>query len=420
MKIKKIILFLNAFLVAFATLSMQSCDPAEDADFIWPSHNTTGFPGDRQGNEESRHVLLVYQAGFNTLSSYMEEDYDDLLSGYLPVDHHSRADNILLVYRQTCSEIGDYTGELSSHLIKLNSTADGTVVADTLASYGSDVISADSKTLHMVLQDVKRMFPAKSYGMVFSSHATGWLPAGATTNYHTISKSPERSVGQTQTGTPGSYLCYEMDIKNFAKAFPMKFEYILFDACLMGCVEVAYEIKDICGLVGFSTTEVLADGYEYGTLCERLLKGSTPDPVGVVSDFYAQYEGTPLPYCTASVVDCTEIDHLAQTCSGLFEKYRSQIRSVNPSDVQGFFRFNWHWFYDLKDILVQSGISSEDLAELQEALDECVVFDKATANFLSFKIRTHCGMSMYLPADGSAQMNVYYRELAWNKATNLL
>ncbi|MCQ2145772.1 MAG: clostripain-related cysteine peptidase [Bacteroidales bacterium] len=428
MRIKNIIFCLKAALTVLVGTAVLSCDPKEDADFIGPEHNSTGIPGDRVGDEESRHVLLIYQAGFNTLSSYMEDDYEDLLKGYLPVDHHSRADNVLLVYRQTCSTYGNYTEELSSHLIKLNSTPDGRVVADTLMTYGGDVISADSQTLRTVLEDVKTLFPAKDYGMVFSSHATGWLPAGATVNYRTISKgpersagaSPERSVGQTQTGYSGSYLCYEMDLKNFAKAFPMKFDYILFDACLMGCVEVAYEIKDICDIVGFSPTEVLADGFVYSTLTQRLLKGSNPDPIGVISDFYAQYEGSSSPYCTASVVDCSKMDRLAEVCSRLFEKYRSQIRNVSPSRVQGYFRFNWHWFYDLKDILVQSGISPEDLEELQEVLDDCVIYDEATPQFLGFPIRTHCGMSMYLPSNGSAQMSVYYRELAWNKATNLL
>lgn len=423
--LKKIVesCILAAIFISFAAVA-TSCDPTESEECPWPDSNsshTAKAPSSRYGGEESRHVLLVYLAGFNTLSSYMDDDYEDLLSGYLPVDHHNRADNILLVYSQTCSRSGDYTEELKSHLIKLNSTAGGKVIADTLRTYGSDYISADSKTVRTVLEDVKCLFPAKSYGMVFSSHATGWVPAGYTTDYRTISKAPERSVGQTQTGTSGSYLCYEMDLKNFAKAFPMKFEYILFDACLMGCVEVAYELKDVCSLVGFSPAEVLADGYDYSTLSERLLKGSTPDPVAVVDDFFKHYESSQSsPFCTASVVDCSNMEPLVDVCSELFEKYRNRIKTLNPGSVQGYFRFGWHWYYDLEDIIRQAGASTEEMAKLRNALDQCVVYDKATPKFISFNIRTHCGMSMYLPSDGNAYLNTYYRDFAWNKATNLL
>ena len=39
-------------------------------------------------------------------------------------------------------------------------------------------MAADPSTLREVLGFVKDNFPAKGYGMVFSSHGSGWLPAG--------------------------------------------------------------------------------------------------------------------------------------------------------------------------------------------------------------------------------------------------
>ena len=37
-----------------------------------------------------------------------------------------------------------------------------------------------------------------------------------------------------------------------------------------------------------------------------------------------------------------------------------------------------------------------------------------------FDINTFCGLSMYLPADGSAHLDNYYRTLSWNRATGLV
>ena len=113
--------------------------------------------------------------------------------------------------------------------------------------------------------------------MIFSSHATGYLPSGYYTApysykfqdksgmmyrggyrafqsqpvpYHAPEHDPSlpevKSIGQDQVGNYGSYQSYEIEIEDFAKALPMKMEYILFDACLMGGVEVAYEIREKC------------------------------------------------------------------------------------------------------------------------------------------------------------------------------
>ena len=52
--------------------------------------------GGREVREESRNVLLLYSAGFNSLSGYLEEDIRDLLSGELPSE--GRIKDVLLVY----------------------------------------------------------------------------------------------------------------------------------------------------------------------------------------------------------------------------------------------------------------------------------------------------------------------------------
>ena len=105
----------------------------------------------------------------------------------------------------------------------------------------------------------------------------------------------------------------------------------------------------------------------------------------------------------------------------MFEKYRAQIASVNPSKVQGYFRGNRHWFYDLKDILTVAGISAEDTAVLDKVLAACTLYKNATPQFMNeFPIRAYCGLSMYLPADGSAYLDNAYKELVWNQATALV
>ena len=69
---------------------------------------------------------------------------------------------------------------------------------------------------------------------------------------------------------------YEMNIEDFAAAIPMKMDYIIMDACLMGGIEVAYALKDKCDRIIFSQAEVIGDGLcEYDTMASRLLAGGS-------------------------------------------------------------------------------------------------------------------------------------------------
>ena len=191
----------------------------------------------------------------------------------------------------------------------------------------------------------------------------------------------------------------------------------------MGGVETAFEMKDVCDVIAFSQTEVLAQGFDYKTMTAHLLQSRPALPEKVCSDYYEYYAAQTGVYqsATISLIDCRKLDPLAMVCKELFEKYRAQIASVNPSKVQGYFRDNKHWFYDLKDILTVAGIDAEDTAVLDKALAACTLYKNATPQFMNeFPIRAYCGLSMYLPADGSAYLDNAYKELVWNQATALV
>ena len=150
-----------------------------------------------------------------------------------------------------------------------------------------------------------------------------------------------------------------MNIEDFAAAIPMKMDYIIMDACLMGGIEVAYALKDKCDRIIFSQAEVMGDGLcEYDTMASRLLAGGSPDYMGFCEDSYQHYAapGASEPYTTISMIDCTRLDGLADVCAGIFSSCRSQLAAVKPGQVQGYFRFNKHWFYDLEDIFVKAGV----------------------------------------------------------------
>lgn len=290
-----------------------------------------------------------------------------------------------------------------------------------------------------VLETVKGLYPHASYGMVFSSHGSGWLPSGYySTGKITAGTAGLQAVPYIDPNSDGSMPrvksigidnitsrnTYEMEIETFAQALPMKFDYIIIDACLMGCVEVAYALKDKCDKLVFSQAEVLEDGLcDYTTLTQRVLRPAVPDLYNLCEDSYQHYKNQDDPIyrsLTISMIDCTRLDGLAESCKLLFSKYRNQISLVNAANVQGYFRARKHWFYDLTDILRQSGIPEADMAGYNKAMSDCVLYNAATDTFINFDIRTHCGLSMYLPADGNSELDEFYKTLSWNKASGLV
>ncbi|MCQ2143554.1 MAG: hypothetical protein MJY56_05745, partial [Bacteroidales bacterium] len=50
----------------------------------------------------------------------------------------------------------------------------------------------------------------------------------------------------------------------------------------------------------------------------------------------------------------------------------------------------------------------------------CVLYEAHTPVFLSVRLNTSCGLSMYLPSMGNRTLSAHYRTLAWNKATGLV
>lgn len=403
---------------------------------------TPSISKDRETGNDTRKVLLLYSAGVNSLNSYLSSDIRDICSGWLPKSR--RTDDVLLIYSHIATK--GYNTRYNPTLTRVYTDNAGSIHKDTLMTYPEETISSSALQLNTVLTYIKDRFPAKSYGMIFSSHATGYLPSGyynqASDDIFTLQSrrmsglqppvpvpyiEPEhdpslpmvKSIGQDVFGSAS----YEMELAHFAKAIPMKMDYILFDACLMGGIEVAYELKEKCSRFGASQTEVLAEGFNYTMLTTHLLQNTTADPKSVCEDYFMQYDvqNGINRSATISLVDCDRLDQLADLCRELFERYRTGMDEIIPSNVQRYFRFNKHWFYDLESIMKEAGASETDMARLQEALDECIIYKGNTPSFMgAFDIKTFSGLSMYLPCNGSLFLDEHYKTLKWNEATGLV
>lgn len=368
-------------------------------------------------------VTIMYAAAMSNLSPSIYQDVEEISNGMLP---SKQSGDIFLVYSHFPVKYGYYDLPSAPVLFRAWRDPDGTSHRDTLITYPTTDISSSAPVMNKVLSDVRELFPAPHYALIISSHGKGWIPTDyQEDNSYYFSPSP----GQQEEAVPFTReLCIEMvpgsgiNVDDLPSAIPMKMDYIVLDACLMGTIETAYELRDKCDLLLFSPTEVLTDGLMYDTMAPLITNIHTPDVKSVAKQYFDHYNSMYGSYRSATItlVDCKALEPLSQVCRTLISKHSAAIRALDPDTVQHYFYNTLHWFFDMRDIFQQAGVPEAEMAQLDAALSDAVIYEAHTDQFLGLQLKRVCGLSMYLPYPKLTELNQYYRGLAWNKATGLI
>ena len=200
-------------------------------------------------------TIIIYMAADNDLSEDAWDNIREIQDGY----RESGAN--LLVFIDSAED--------APHILKI-----GRGSSTRVKTY-PEFNSADAAQMERVLNDIVEMYPAASYGLVLWSHGTSWLPAG----------SHLKSFGEDNGR--------QMNITALASSLPIRFDFILMDACLMGSVEVAYELRNKTDFIIASPTEIIYTGFPYVQIISELLRAK-PDFDKVAEEyinFYNQLSG---------------------------------------------------------------------------------------------------------------------------------
>jgi cyanate lyase len=408
----KNILNFNGFLTVLTLAAAVSC--SEMTPFPDTDHSTARREG-VEGLGYSK-VLIVCCEGYNNLSSDIKNNISQIAEGYLPAKNDRQA---LIVYEHNARGDFDWTTPTAPVIYHMYDHY-GQVVRDTIKTWPTDAIMVSADMIRDILTTVKKEFPSPSYGLLYSSHSTGWLPTGY--SYGGGDASPMKKISPSWIGAQfdgSSSNSYSVDIKDFAEALPVHLSYIVFDCCLMGGVETTYDLRNKVDYIIASPTEVMSYGYNYHTLTSRLLAPEEPDLQGVCEDFYDKLASS--SYLTVGLYDCSQMDTLARACRKIFDAHPDAVLSVNPRSVQSY-NYSYSYHYDFRDIIAKMGAGDEELAEIDAILSELVLYKAATPTFITTTINpdTFSGISMYLPSSYWPTLNSLYRETAWNQDTHLL
>ena len=348
-------------------------------------------------------TIIVYLCGDNSLSSEISQKIESLQQGMKQI---GTTNNLLIVY-------ADYRDQMPE-LLKI--TSSGVQQLEQYADRNSASAVNFSTTLKKIMQD----FPAKSYGLICFSHASGWLPQKALNN----------PTGFAGNSAPALRTVFEdngqeMSLVEFAEAIPLtpdgdKMEFILLETCYMAGVEVVYELRNKTKWILASAAEMLSPGWE--DIYPDYLSGLfLPEPqLKEFAQAYFNYRSNQqgaLRSATVSLIRPDKIEDLANAVKAI----RSGENTVNVSNIQYFNRNAYPLFFDLSDYM-ETLAEPDLLTDYEKALSEIVVYQAATSLFMSgypysFLIRKHCGLTTYIEQPQYPDLNQAYQQLGWSLAT---
>ena len=348
-------------------------------------------------------TVLLYMVANNNLSNDAENSISRLQNGYIPAEEGN-----LLVYKHCAG--------MDPVLLHIKKGEEGTVVADTAYRFPPRV-SATKSALTQALNVTQALFPADSYGLILWSHGTGWIPPLASSS--SAAQEVSGSAPQRTFGLDGKV---ELEIRDLAQAIPYKLSFMLMDACFMGGIETAYEVKDSVDYYIGSPAEILTESFPYHKIMQHIFK-STPDYAAVCREYYDYYNAKSGAERSATValMDCSKLAEVAEVAKRVFDQYGERIASLDLSILQPYFRgSNSKYFYDLKD-LVDAIADASLSAEFAAALERAVPYKASTPYFIELPIRSFCGVSTYVPGNpADTKLADYYKQYKWNQATGMI
>ena len=360
-------------------------------------------------------TVLAYIAAENSLSygAFHQQDIDEMLQAAGDIPTNSR----LLIYLDDTS---------NPRILSIEQQSGRRPTSRVVYEYSEEQNSGDVETLRTVMKWVCDNYPSSTYGLIFWSHGDAWLPAKAI---------PQRSICIDNERNNYSNSGSKMDIADVADVlagFPC-FEFIMFDACFMQAVEVAYELRNVARYVIASPAEIPNPGAPY----ERMVKpffGIPFDGAEVVEQYYRMYNDSVMPVydygsdrygVSLSVIDCGHLDALANATAGMVTKYVSRDEATDLKGVQRYYPLSSKSrpeFYDMNGYMQRLITDEADYVRWKSVFDLAVPYARSTAWWYSNDAYTqhvdldnYGGVSCYVPQDRSIYdgLNEKFRATSW-------
>ncbi len=277
-------------------------------------------------------------------------------------------------------------------------------------------ISTDVNVMTNVLRDMISAAPTDNYGLIIGSHGSGWLQ----------SLSGTRAVGVDNSGENTIEIPALSDILSASGLG--KLDYLLFDDCLMGSAEVAYELRNEVKYCIASAMEIPLYGFPYEHIMTNLYSADVAEYTQKVCDaFVKYYTDLGKGFGTPAVIDCDAMDELAVAMRREILSHPELLPAVDTDLLQQYARDEPDIFGEMKGLKYSSVDMLDFVAALNDGeipMDFQVAFDNAvvyktmvsgsSVGSLVIDPEHYSGLGMYVPVAHKANWNTYFRnEISW-------
>jgi hypothetical protein len=266
-----------------------------------------------------------------------------------------------------------------------------------------EVDMGDPTTLTDFVNWAINSYPASSYCLVLIDHGNGYVD------------------GVCSDETDGGILSLP-DLSQALSAVPEKMDLLYFDACLMGMVEVAYQIRDYADIM-IASEEVMYTGQPYDYYLATLTANPSMSPSELANIIVSNYIEDIIDYSlrtgnllesTLSAVDLSQIsslktavDNLAQRLNNSESTYNDEIRMARcqAEGYQGPSGYGWYIdLYHFAQLIYQYIPNSDIRNDANQVMT--LLSNAVTAEDHYLHPNSH-GLSIFFPCKSGGYYNYF-------------
>ena len=352
----------------------------------------------------SGQTVLVYMAAENNLNSFAKSDLEEMKEGSKKLAE----DNKLIVY----------VDEANSKRTPFMARVKNGELIDTV--YMAETLTADPTVLETALRTAKEKYPSESYGLLLWGHASGWL-----INNDSVAYQKSRAYGgDTGNNSSNSTGRYWMNIPSMAKAIANgigndKLKFIMGDCCNFGCIEIAYELRNVADYIIGSTAEIPDNGAPYDIIVPDMFDDSDLFYKQIIDHYYNYYlselqnnsdryynfqpgdlKGNSIPL---AAINTNGLEDLASATAQILSTLAEKLMPGNPLDLSQITYYgqygNYNYAYDMQQVLKKH---TDDAAYNQwvESFNQACPYHLYSQKWLTAYSKLGTSMSNF-EADGS-------------------
>ncbi|MBO5922334.1 MAG: hypothetical protein J6Q48_08125 [Bacteroidaceae bacterium] len=402
--LRKILLYMPIIVALFAGCDYSDALEEGDKDIL---------PQIRpfiKGDTVSR-TMLIYIMAENSISYDLSRDFSEIKDGAYALPDDAR----LFVY------FDNSDAERMPALYQYHPYNDS-LIENVVYSFDEDVCSSDTAVMRQVLDVIFDNYPTESFDLIMGSHANGWIR-------HQAKSAPHRTIGidngeNTYTNTITTTIEIE-ELATLLDRLPVKVDRLMFDACLMQGVEVAYALRNAADWIIASPAEIPADGAPYDKIISLFFDASS-DVEDIMYEYKKAYDNEYYGV-VLSAIRTSYLQEFADSTRRYVEKYFDIASPRNLYNCKSYVPGNIPAYYDMNSVM-KSVHDVADYESWRTVYDKAVPYVmvsnskmvySAIAGGYIVNVSNDCGaVSAYFPQDRAANRrhNEDFKTTEWYKA----